>query len=384
MLVNGYLFFSLLLLYSLLKQGTNIILREKQGFLLLIFQSVAFWNYLMTKRIAINGYGRIGRCIVRALYESGLHKELRVVAINELADPASITHLTKFDSTHGTFAGTVSYDGRSLQVNGDDILLVNERDPAGLPWGELGVNIVLECSGSFTDRATAEKHLASGAGKFLFSCPAQSDVDATIVYGLNHDQLRGDERIVSNASCTSNCISHVVRLLDERFGIEHGTITTTHSMMNDQPVIDHYHHPDLRKSRSSGNSIIPVTTGLARGIGRLFPHLQGRFEAIALRVPTMNVSLMQMTAQVRRTAEVREVNEIFRHEAQSRLKGILEYTDLPLVSCDFIHNPHSAVIDSTQTSTSGALINVMVWFDNEWGYANRMLDTTRVLAGFSD
>ncbi len=331
----------------------------------------------MSIRIAINGYGRIGRCIVRALYEGNRKRDISIAAINELAYPDSITHLTKFDSTHGIFAGDVLYDGTCLQVNGDKILLLCERNQEKLPWYELDIDVVLECSGSYTDRSMAEKHLAGGARKLLLSCPGQSDVDATIVYGLNHHTLTGNERIVSNASCTSNCISHVIYLLNKHFGIENGVITTTHSMMNDQPVIDAYHHADQRKNRSSSFSIIPVATGLAKGIDRLFPELQGKFKAVSLRVPTMNVSLMQLTAQVRLAPKAKEVNALFREAAASQLKGILGYTDLPLVSCDFNHNPHSAVFDSSQTSVSGMLVTVMAWFDNEWGYANRMLDTVR-------
>ncbi|MBM9511809.1 type I glyceraldehyde-3-phosphate dehydrogenase [Desulfogranum marinum] len=334
----------------------------------------------MSIRIAINGYGRIGRCILRALYESGKREKLQIVAINELASLASITHLTQFDSTHGKFGGTVSCDGTNLVVNKDVIKITCEKDISRLPWKDCEVDVVLECSGWYSDRTAAEQHLQSGAGKVLFSCPAQSDVDATIVYGLNHELLTAESRIVSNASCTTNCISHVIHLLDQLCSIESGVITTTHSMMNDQPVIDAYHNPDLRKSRSSGNSIIPVDTGLAKGIDRLFPHLQNRFKAVSLRVPTMNVSLMQLTAAVREQASVEAINAVFKQAADGELNQVLGYTDLPLVSCDFNHDPHSAVLDSNQTSTSGdTLVNLMAWFDNEWGYANRMLDTVLVM-----
>ena len=334
----------------------------------------------MSIRIAINGYGRIGRCILRALYESGKREQVQIVAINELASLASITHLTQFDSTHGKFGGTVTCDGTNLMVNNDVIKISCEKDVSLLPWKDLDVDVVLECSGSYSDRLVAEQHLQSGAGKVLFSCPAQSDVDATIVYGLNHELLTAENRIVSNASCTTNCISHVIRILDQLCSIESGVITTTHSMMNDQPVIDAYHNPDLRKSRSSGNSIIPVDTGLAKGIDRLFPHLQDRFKAVSLRVPTMNVSLMQLTAAVRKQTTVDTINEVFKQAADGELNQVLGYTDLPLVSCDFNHDPHSAVLDSTQTSISGdTLVNLMAWFDNEWGYANRMLDTVLIM-----
>lgn len=305
---------------------------------------------------------------------------MQIVAINELAGLASITHLTKFDSTHGKFAGSVDCDGSHLLVNDDAIAMSCERDLSRLPWKELDVDVVLECSGSYTDRRIAEQHLLSGARKVLFSCPAQSDVDATVVYGLNHQILKTTDQIVSNASCTTNCISHVIRLLDEHCGIDSGVITTIHSMMNDQPVIDAYHNPDLRKSRSSSNSIIPVNTGLARGIDRIFPHLQGRFQAVSLRVPTMNVSLMQLTARVSRGTDRQVLNRLFQQAAQGPLHQVLGYTELPLVSCDFNHDPRSAVLDSTQTSVSeGRLVNLMAWFDNEWGYANRMLDTTAMM-----
>lgn len=330
----------------------------------------------MSLKIAINGYGRIGRCIIRALYESDRRDKICLVGINELSSLSSIVHLTQFDSTHGKFQGNVTCEGDYLLVEGDRIFVTCERDMASLPWKRLGVDIVLECTGSFVERAVAERHLAAGAGKVLFSCPAQSDVDATIVYGLNEGTLSQSDTIVSNASCTTNCISHVIQMLDDAFGIENGMVTTTHSMMNDQPVIDAYHNPDLRKSRSSSNSIIPVNTGLAKGLDRIFPSLQGRFEAVSLRVPTLNVSIMQLTAHLATSTDVVEVNRLFRTAARGRLKGILGYTELPLVSCDFNHDPCSAIVDGGQTNVSGgSLVTVMAWFDNEWGYANRMLDT---------
>ncbi len=334
----------------------------------------------MSIRIAINGYGRIGRCILRALYETGKRDRVQIVGINELAGLDSIAHLTRFDSTHGQFHGHVSQDGRDLLVNGDHINVSCERDLYQLPWSDLDVDVLLECSGSFIERSQAEAHLQSGAKRVLFSCPAQSDVDATIVYGFNEDILRKEHRIVSNASCTSNCISHVINILDNQFKVENGVVTTIHSMMNDQPVIDAYHNPDLRKSRSSGNSIIPVNTGLARGIDRLMPHLSGRFEAVSLRVPTMNVSAMQLTVKTTHKTSAGKVNDFFKEAANTNLAGVLGYSELPLVSCDFNHDSRSAIVDGNQTSVVGGnLINVMAWFDNEWGYANRMLDTTVAL-----
>ena len=336
----------------------------------------------MSIRIAVNGYGRIGRCILRALYETGKRSDMEIVAVNELANLASIAHLTQFDSIHGRFNGDVGCDGKNLVVNGDRIRMLCEPDIALLPWDEIGVDMVLECSGSYVEREIAEQHIESGAKKVLFSCPALPDVDATVVYGLNHHQLRPEHTIVSNASCTTNCISHIIQLLHGFCSIEYGTITTIHSMMNDQPVIDAYHNPDLRKNRSSGNSIIPVDTGLAKGLDRIFPDLRGRFQALSLRVPTMNVSLMQLTAQVGSTVQAQSLNGLFKEAAMGPLKGILGYTDLPLVSCDFNHDSRSAIVDSSQTSVSGEhLVNVTAWFDNEWGYANRMLDTSMAMMG---
>ncbi len=327
-------------------------------------------------KIAINGYGRIGRCILRALYESERNEQISIVGINELSDIRAIAHLTQFDSTHGTFRQQVSCNEKHLFIGKDAIRVTREPDPGRLPWKDLEVDVVLECSGSFIERQIALQHLESGAGKVLFSCPAQPDVDATIVFGLNNESLTPDCRIVSNASCTTNCISHIINLLDQSFSINNGVITTVHSMMNDQPVIDAYHNPDFRKSRSSGNSIIPVNTELAKGIDRLFPHLSNRFNAVALRVPVANVSTMQLTASIGRQASASEINELFKMAAAGNLKGILGYTELPLVSCDFTHDPHSAVVDAGHTSVCGGrLVNVMAWFDNEWGFANRMIDT---------
>lgn len=327
-------------------------------------------------RLAINGYGRIGRCILRALYESGRHHDIKVVGINELSDIDSIAHLTRFDSSHGIFDQPVEVDGDDLVVGDDQIRICREADLTRLPWHDLGIDIVLECSGSFVERQTAMLHLDSGAGKVLFSCPAQADVDATVVYGLNHDTLSQDCRIVSNASCTTNCISHIIRILHDAYGLQNGVITTVHSMMNDQPVIDAYHNPDLRKSRSSNVSIIPVNTELARGIDRIFPDLLGRFTAVALRVPVTNVSTMQLTALLDKPTTAEKINHLFRSAARGELATILDYTELPLVSCDFNHNSHSAVVDGSHTSVCGeSLVNVMAWFDNEWGFANRMLNT---------
>ena len=329
-------------------------------------------------RLAINGYGRIGRSILRSLYESPLRQELRVVAINELADAGTILHLTRYDSTHGRFPKPLEGDASQLWVDGDAITLLNYSEIDDLPWGALGVDIVLECTGAFTDRATAEKHLHQGAGKVLFSQPAQSDVDKTIVYGVNHCELRAEHRIVSNASCSTNGIVPLIKALDDTVGIENGTITTIHSAMNDQPVLDAYHHTDLRKTRAAAQSIIPVDTELARGIERLLPDMAGRFSAQALRVPTLNVSAMDLTVQTRRDTDVLAINQILHDAALSDFNGVFGYTEELLASCDFNHDPRSSIVDASQTRISGKrLVKVLTWFDNEWGYANRMLDVAK-------
>jgi erythrose-4-phosphate dehydrogenase len=340
----------------------------------------------MSYRLAINGYGRIGRCVLRALYESGRFPEFEVVGINELSHIESIAHLTLFDSTHGRFRGEVACEGNTLLINGHPIAVSSEQDVSRLPWGKLGVDVVMECSGAFAERAAAEGHIKSGARKVIFACPAGKDVDATIVYGINDQTLRGRHTIISNASCTSNCIVPVIHVLDCHLGIKHGMITTIHSMMNDQPVIDAYHNRDLRKSRSSSQSVIPVDTALPSGVDRLLPHLAGRFQAVALRVPITNVSAMQLTAQVSNKTDVREVNRIMKTAAEGKLAEVLGYTELPLVSCDFNHDPRSAIIDGSQTRVCGATglsggtgVSMLAWFDNEWGFANRMLDTARAL-----
>ncbi len=333
----------------------------------------------MSYRIAINGYGRIGQCVLRALYESRDRHGLQVVAINELADIHTLAYLTRYDTSHGRFQGEVAIEGDHLLVNGDAIRVLNQPDPGLLPWAELDVDLVLECTGAFSDRATADKHLRSGARRVLFSQPAEADVDATIVFGINHDTLSADHRIVSNASCTTNCIVPVLKVLHESLGVERGVMTTVHSAMNDQPVIDAYHHHDLRRTRSALQSIIPVNTGLARGIERLLPEMAGRLEANALRVPIINVSLIDLSVCVARATDVAEVNALLRVAAQERFPGLMGYTEEPLASCDFIHDARSSIIDGSQTKVSGQrLVKVVAWFDNEWGFANRMLDVAHV------
>ncbi len=332
----------------------------------------------MTYRVAINGYGRIGQCVLRAIYENGYRDTLEVVAINELSDIDTVTYLTRYDTTHGRFPVGVDHNGTHLQVNGDQILVLNQPDAAQLPWDELGIDLVLECSGSFKDRASAELHLQAGAKRLLFSQPATDEVDATIVFGLNEQLLRADHTVVSAASCTTNCVVPVLDLLDRAFGIENGVTTTIHSAMNDQPVIDSYHQTDLRLTRSALHSIIPVDTGLNRGIDRLLPHLAQRFECLHLRVPTINVSVMDLSLNLKKPTDSDQINAIFKLAAYAELKGLLGYTEEPHASVDFNRDPRSGVVDGTQTRVSGGtLVKMLCWFDNEWGFANRMLDVSR-------
>lgn len=339
----------------------------------------------MPFRLAINGYGRIGRCVLRALHESAAHKDLQIVALNDLTDARTLAHLTRYDSTHGRFHGDVALEadtgtGPCLLIDGQRIHVLSQADITQLPWQELGIDLVLECSGTFNDRATAEQHLNSGAGRVLFSQPAQSDVDATVVYGINHDVLQASHRVISAASCTTNCVVPVIRCLDEAFGLEYGVITTIHSAMNDQPVIDAYHHQDLRKTRSAVQSIIPVDTEIAKGIGRILPHLDGRFSAQAMRVPTLNVSAIDLTITVREGTDIDSVNQAIRAAAARSMPDVLACTDEPLASCDFNHDARSAIVDLSQTRVSGShLIKVLAWFDNEWAYANRMLDVANLI-----
>ena len=326
-------------------------------------------------RLAINGYGRIGRCVLRALQESAYRDRLQVVAINELADAGTVLHLTRYDSTHGRFPVELSGDDSSLTVAGQGITLLRHEHIDDLPWAELGVDLVLECTGAFSDRAMAEKHLSRGAGRVLFSQPAEPDVDATIVYGINQDSLQAEHTVASAGSCTTNGIVPVIRALADTVGIESGTITTIHSAMNDQPVLDAYHHTDLRKTRAASHSIIPIDTGLARGVERVLPEMRGRFSAQALRVPTLNVSALDLTVQTCQSTDVEAINRVLRDAAQSRFNGVLGYTEEPLASCDFNHDLRSSIVDASQTRVSGErLVKVLTWFDNEWAYANRMLD----------
>ncbi len=332
----------------------------------------------MSYRIAINGYGRIGQGVLRAIYQRGLQHELQVVAINELSDLDTLTYLTRYDTTHGRFPCPVSNDGEALLINGDRIRVFSEAEPEQIPWGALDVDLVLECSGAFKTRADAERHLASGARRLLYSHPAQPDIDATLIFGYNESSLKAGHRIASAASCTTNCVVPVLDLLDRHFGIDSGVTTTIHSAMNDQPVIDSYHRTDLRLARSAMQSIVPVDTGLSRGIDRLLPHLAGRFECLHVRVPTINVSLMDLSINLQQDTDPTEVNAMLRAAADNELAGLLGYTEEPHASMDFNTDSRSAVVDGTQTRVSrGRLLKLLCWFDNEWAFANRMLDISR-------
>ena len=335
--------------------------------------------------IAINGFGRIGRSIVRALYESGQTESFNLVAINDLAPATGIAHLLKYDSTHGRFAFAVELQGNNLLINQDKVALTHFDNIEQLPWHQHNVDIVLDCTGQFGSQADGLAHIKQGAKKVLFSHPCTHDIDATIIYGINHHELNNDDRIVSNGSCTTNCIVPVISVLDDAFGIESGTITTIHSSMHDQQVIDSY-HPDLRRARAASQSIIPVDTKLAIGIERILPKFKGRFEAIAVRVPTLNVTAMDLSITVNKDVTIDEINQVIK-TAQAKsleengLKNILAYTEEPLVSADFNHDPHSCIVDGNQTRVSHKrLVKMLVWCDNEWGFANRMLDTAQQMA----
>ena len=332
----------------------------------------------MTIRVAINGYGRIGRNILRAHYAGGKKPDIEIVAINDLGAPKTNAHLTQYDSAHGRFPGEVSVDGDYMVVNGDRIRVLAERDPAALPWGELNVDVVLECTGFFTSKEKASAHLKGGAKKVIISAPGGKDVDATIVYGVNHGVLKASDTVISNASCTTNCLAPLVKPLNEKLGIENGLMTTIHAYTNDQVLTDVY-HSDLRRARSATQSMIPTSTGAAAAVGLVLPELAGKLDGFAIRVPTINVSIVDLSFVASRDTSVEEVNGILKEAAQGELKGILNYTDEPLVSIDFNHSPASSTVDSLLTKVSGRLVKVSSWYDNEWGFSNRMLDTTVAL-----
>jgi glyceraldehyde 3-phosphate dehydrogenase len=333
----------------------------------------------MTIRVAINGYGRIGRNILRAHYEDGKKHDIQIVAINDLGDPKTNVHLTRYDTAHGKFPGTVTVDGDNMIVNGDKIRVLASRDPASLPWGELGVDVVLECTGLFTSKEKASAHLKGGAKKVIISAPGGKDVDATIVYGVNNDVLKASDTVISNASCTTNCLAPLVQPLHEKLGVVTGLMTTIHAYTNDQVLTDVY-HSDLRRARSATHSMIPTKTGAAAAVGLVMPELNGKLDGFAIRVPTINVSIVDLSFIASRETSVEEVNAILKAAAdEGPLKGILEYNDEPLVSSDYNHNPASSTVDAGLTKVSGALVKVSSWYDNEWGFSNRMLDTTVAL-----
>ena len=331
------------------------------------------------KRIAINGFGRIGRNIVRAYFEKGLNKngDLQIVAINDLGETEINAHLLKYDTAHGEFAFDVTSTGNDLEIDGDQIQVFSERDPSKLPWQELGVDIVFECTGFFTTKEGCEIHLIAGASKVLVSAPGV-DMDKTIVYGVNDHQLNASDTIVSNASCTTNCLAPVAQILDKELGIEKGLVNTVHAYTNDQRLID-VAHSDLRRARAAGRSMIPSKTGAAAAIGLVLPELSGKLDGLAIRVPVINVSLLDLTLNVSKQTTAEEVNELIAGSVES-YKNVLQINKLPLVSSDFNHNPSSCIVDVTQTMVKGDLIKVLAWYDNEWGFSNRMLDTALAMA----
>jgi len=330
----------------------------------------------MTIKVAINGYGRIGRNILRAHYENGKKHPLQIVAINDLGDAKINAHLTRYDTAHGRFPGKVEVDGDHLVVNGDRIRVCAQRDPAQLPWKELGVDLVMECTGLFTSKAKASAHLNAGAKRVIISAPGDKDVDATVVYGVNHATLKSSHTVISNASCTTNCLAPLVKALDDRLGVVSGLMTTVHSYTNDQVLTDVY-HTDLRRARAATMSMIPTKTGAAAAVGLVLPHLNGKLDGFAIRVPTINVSVVDLAFVAKRATSVEEVNKAVKDAAEKDLKGILEYSNDQLVSVDFNHNPASSIFDATLTKVAeGTLVKVCSWYDNEWGFSNRMLDTT--------
>jgi glyceraldehyde 3-phosphate dehydrogenase len=332
----------------------------------------------MAIRVAINGYGRIGRNILRAHYEDGKKHDIEIVAINDLGDPKTNAHLTRHDTAHGRFPGTVEVDGDYMVVNGDRIRVLASRNPAELPWGELGIDVVFECTGLFANKEKASAHLKGGAKKVIISAPGGKDVDATIVYGVNHQVLKASDTVISNASCTTNCLVPLVQPLHKALGLLNGLMTTIHSYTNDQVLTDVY-HSDLRRARSATHNMVPTKTGAASAIGLVLPELNGKLDGYAMRVPTINVSIVDLSFVAARETSVKEVNDILKAAAEGPLKGILDYSDEPLVSSDYNHTSVSSTVDAGLTKVSGSLVKVCSWYDNEWGFSNRMLDTTVAL-----
>ena len=333
----------------------------------------------MSIKVAINGYGRIGRNILRAHYEGGKKHDIEIVAINDLGNAETNAHLTRYDTAHGKFPGKVEVDGESMVGNGDRIKVLAMRNPAELPWGTLGVDVVLECTGLFNSRDKAGAHLKAGAKKVILSAPGGKDVDATIVYGVNHKTLKPGHTVISNASCTTNCLAPMVKALHDKIGVVQGLMTTVHAYTNDQVLTDVYHE-DLRRARAATMSMIPTKTGAAAAVGLVLPELSGKLDGFAIRVPTINVSVVDLTFTAARPTTVDEVNAVMKAAAEGELKGVLEYNKAPLVSVDFNHNPASSIFDATLTKvTGGTLVKALAWYDNEWGFSNRMLDATVAL-----
>jgi len=333
----------------------------------------------MAIKVGINGYGRIGRNILRAIHESGRAGEFDVVALNDLGDADTNAHLTRYDTAHGKFPGTVDVDGGDIIINGDRVRVFAERDPAKLPWGDLGVDVVFECTGLFRTRETAGKHIQGGAKKVVISAPGGDDIDGTFVYGVNDDKLTAEHTIISNASCTTNCLAPLVKPIHEAIGVKHGIMTTIHAYTNDQVLTDVY-HSDLRRARSATMSQIPTSTGAAKAVGLVLPELNGKLDGFSMRVPTINVSVVDLTFVAERETSIDEINQVVRDASEGPLKGILDYNDEPLVSIDFNHNPASSTYDAGLTKViDGTLVKVCSWYDNEWGFSNRMLDTTVAL-----
>ena len=329
----------------------------------------------MAIKVGINGYGRIGRNTLRALYEAKRTGEIQIVAVNDLGNANTNAHLTRYDTAHGKFDGTVTVEGDSMVVNGDRIRVLSERDPSKLPWGQLGVDVVFECTGIFTSKAKASAHLAGGAKRVLISAPGGNDVDGTVVYGVNHDTLTSAMTVVSNASCTTNCLAPLAKVLNDAIGIESGLMTTIHAYTNDQVLTDVYHE-DLRRARSATMSMIPTKTGAAAAVGLVLPQLKGKLDGFAIRVPTINVSVVDLTFKPKRNTTVEEINSLVKAAANGALKGVLAYTEAPLVSVDYNHDPASSTYDASLTKIiDGNLVKVCSWYDNEWGFSNRMLDT---------
>jgi glyceraldehyde 3-phosphate dehydrogenase (phosphorylating) len=334
----------------------------------------------MPVKVAINGYGRIGRNILRALYEGKRRSEIQIVAVNDLGDAKTNAHLTRYDTAHGRFPFEVGVDGEHLVVDGDRIKVCAERDPSKLPWGALGADIVLECTGLFTSKEKAGQHLKAGARKVIISAPGGKDVDATVVYGVNHGVLKASHTVISNASCTTNCLAPIAKVLHDTVGLVRGIMTTIHAYTNDQVLTDVY-HSDLRRARSATQNMIPTKTGAAAAVGLVLPELNGKLDGFAVRVPTINVSLVDLTFEAARATTTKEIDEAMKKASQGALKGVLEFVDEPLVSSDFNHTTASSLYDSSLTKIiDGKLVKVCSWYDNEWGFSNRMLDTTLALA----